>query len=401
MTGVEMHPERAATARRRFAADAQVRIEVADFLVASDERYDLIVGNPPYVSILGIEPEERTTYRAAYSSARGRFDLYQLFFEQALRQLRPGGRLVFITPEKYLYVEGARPLRALLARHRVEELHLAPEDTFGDLVTYPLITTVVSGESSAATTIRRRDGSVGRARLDTDDSWLARVLDLQSASGRLTLGDVALRVSCGAATGADQVFVLKESELPLELAAYAHPTIAGRRISPSGDLITDRVLLAPYDSVGRLIPERSLGALADYLKRPVQHELLTARTCVSRKRWYEFHDNFPIEAMRRPKLLCKDITAAPFFVVDEMGTIVPRHSVYYIVPAVAGDLPALAAYLNSPPAIAWLSANCQRAAKGFLRMQSSVLKRLPLPSSFVARVGSLAGALETSEARIA
>jgi hypothetical protein len=103
--------------------------------------------------------------------------------------------------------------------------------------------------------------------------------------------------------------------------------------------------------------------------------------------------------MLRPKILCKDITASPFFVVDRRGDIVPRHSVYYVVPADPADLEPLTAYLNSDEAGAWLRAHCQRAAKGYLRMQSHVLKRLPLPPSFNARLGALSAGVVQREAR--
>jgi adenine-specific DNA-methyltransferase len=66
---------------------------------------------------------------------------------------------------------------------------------------------------------------------------------------------------------------------------------------------------------------------------------------------------------------------------------VPRHSVYYIVPRRPDDLEALMEYLNSVIAREWLEAHCQRAANGFLRLQSHVLKRLPIPPSLGASVG--------------
>ena len=40
----------------------------------------------------------------------------------------------------------------------------------------------------------------------------------------------------------------------------------------------------------------------------------------------------------------------------------------------------LATYLNSPESRRWLVAHCQRATKGYLRMQSAILKKLPLPA---------------------
>jgi hypothetical protein len=69
--------------------------------------------------------------------------------------------------------------------------------------------------------------------------------------------------------------------------------------------------------------------------------------------------------------------------VDEVGDIVPRHSLYYLVPREAGHIQDLCEYLNSNTAVEWLMAHCQRAANGFIRLQSHILKRLPVPDKFV------------------
>ena len=81
----------------------------------------------------------------------------------------------------------------------------------------------------------------------------------------------------------------------------------------------------------------------------------------------------------QPKLLCKDITETPRFWADTTGEVVPRHSVYYIIPEDHVDLLELREHLNSAMSEAWLEANCQRAHNGYLRLQSRVLKELPLP----------------------
>ncbi len=64
----------------------------------------------------------------------------------------------------------------------------------------------------------------------------------------------------------------------------------------------------------------------------------------------------------------------------------PRHTVYYIVPKAGVDFEGLLAYLNSDAAITWLEANCQRAASGFYRLQSTVLKQLPVPLELVPQI---------------
>lgn len=61
----------------------------------------------------------------------------------------------------------------------------------------------------------------------------------------------------------------------------------------------------------------------------------------------------------------------------------PRHSVYYLVPNDPSRLQELCDYLNSDEVAAYLTAHCQRAANGFLRVQSHVLKQVPLPAELV------------------
>jgi SAM-dependent methyltransferase len=388
ITGVESDPQHLPTLRAKYAGVRAVSIEHADFLVDGRTSYDYIVGNPPYVPITALSEPEKARYRARYVTARGRFDLYLLFFEQALRHLAPGGRLVFITPEKYLYVETARPLRDLLARLHIEEIRLVREDTFGELVTYPTIT-VVGRARPGRTLAVRRDGSTVVVKLPPgQDSWLPLLQGGASRCGTVTLGDLCLRLSCGVATGADSVFVRPANDLDPALRPIGHPTIAGRELTPATtDLAPRFVILTPYGADGRLIPVEQLGALRRHLLSDDVRRRLLARTCVKRKPWYAFHETPPLRDILRPKILCKDISETPHFWVDRSGEIVPRHSVYYIVPREPAAIDVIASYLRSASAHEWLTRNCQRAAKGFLRLQSRVLQRLPVPDDIARAAG--------------
>lgn len=380
---VESDGQHLPAARKVAAGRPTVELERRDFLVDDARCFDFVIGNPPYVPITRLSEEEKAEYRKRYETAVGRFDLYILFFEQALRQLKPGGRLVFITPEKFLYVRTAGPLRRLLSSVSVEEIELVDEEAFPGLVTYPTITTVVNGPGGQPTRVVLRDGTVRKACLPEDGaSWLPPILNQQSpaAEGATTLGNVCIRVSCGVATGADEVFVHPEAAIAEGLKPFAYPTISGRELNGSADPIARRhAMLIPYDRHGQLVPFERLGALGKFLSRPGTRTLLEGRTCVRHKPWYAFHENPPLPDILRPKILCKDIGRTSRFWVDERGDIVPRHSVYYIVPKDPAQIGPLAEYLNSAAAQAWLAGHCQRAASGFLRLQSSVLRHLPLP----------------------
>lgn len=71
---------------------------------------DLVIGNPPW----GFDyPEsEKEHLRERFRTASGKcMESYDLFIEQAFRNLRDGGRLAFVLPEAALSVKAHRPVR--------------------------------------------------------------------------------------------------------------------------------------------------------------------------------------------------------------------------------------------------------------------------------------------------
>lgn len=385
IVGYESEPGRCSKAQQRFEHLRNVKIVRGDFLASSGAPFDYIIGNPPYVSITHLPTKEREDFRRRFFTAEGRFDLYLLFFEKALRLLNPNGRLVFITPEKFLYVNTAQSLRRILGNYFVREIEFISEETFGDLVTYPTITTVDSVvDLEAKTKVQLRNGAPRSVIFPQDGSSLQPLLNEYRSPGHsneITLQDICVRISCGVATGADAVYVHKARNLKPDLASYSYPTISGRDLSANGPAIRpNSSMLIPYDRDGKLLPLKQLGAFGAYLCEPDIRRKLEGRTCAQRKPWHAFHDSVPLPDILKPKLICKDITARPHFWIDYEGTIVPRHSAYYLVPIDSSKIESLCEFLNGPIAADWLQAHCQRASKGFLRLQSSVLKRLPLPA---------------------
>jgi len=395
IVGIEQNPERAQIARDRFAGHESVNIITGDYLRSElGEGFEYIVGNPPYVNLMQMSEGERNYYRQRFKCAAGRFDLYLLFFERALSQLDDAGRLVFVTPEKWLYVATASPLRDLLAHETVEYLDFMPENSFPGRVTYPVVTSVRKGGQSRAVQVTDRDGAQFHAEVRPlgGRPWWGPIHGHQdSGSGALRLADVCSRISAGIATGADRVFVLPSHNLAPDLSAYAYPTISGRELEVNRSGISvpaaTSYMLAPYDEEGSLLEERDLGPLGRYLKG--FRAYLTRRTCAKRKPWYAFHDSFPLTELRKPKILCKDITSHPRFWIDYTGEILPRHSVYYLIPRDQEMLEPLVEWLNSNEAATWLQAHCHRAANGFLRLQSRVLERMPIPEGLATAFSSI------------
>ena len=83
-------------------------------------KFDLIVGNPPYMKTEDIKhftPEEKKLYEKEhlYKSAHKQYDKYFLFIERALTLLKENGYLGYIVPSKLMKVGAARELRKIIS----------------------------------------------------------------------------------------------------------------------------------------------------------------------------------------------------------------------------------------------------------------------------------------------
>lgn len=84
-----------------------------DFFAYPDsEKFDTIIGNPPYVRFQDILPE--TKARLDMRLFDGRSNLFLFFIEKCVRHLNPGGELIFIVPRDFIKLTAARKLNAWL-----------------------------------------------------------------------------------------------------------------------------------------------------------------------------------------------------------------------------------------------------------------------------------------------
>ena len=85
----------------------------ADFFTYPEaEKFDTIIGNPPYVKARDIAPATRRHFASRLLD--GHANLYLHFIEKCVRHLNPGGELIFITPRDFLKATGAARLNTWL-----------------------------------------------------------------------------------------------------------------------------------------------------------------------------------------------------------------------------------------------------------------------------------------------
>ncbi len=105
-----------------------------------DEKFDFIIGNPPYVRIQNLNGRRELLQKKYITASSGSIDLYFCFFEQALKLLTENGRISFITPNSHFYSAAGRNLRNLLLPHLTKIVNFDHFQVFKDATAYTAIT---------------------------------------------------------------------------------------------------------------------------------------------------------------------------------------------------------------------------------------------------------------------
>jgi adenine-specific DNA-methyltransferase len=118
--GVEIHASSAEEGSRRVeAAGGLASVVVRDFFdFDTSDRFDAVVGNPPYIRYQDFSGEARGKSRAAALRAgveiNGLASSWAAFVVHSATFLAPGGRLGFVLPAELLSVNYAAPIRKFL-----------------------------------------------------------------------------------------------------------------------------------------------------------------------------------------------------------------------------------------------------------------------------------------------
>lgn len=197
---------------------ACIPLHQGDFFVFADSHlgaYDVIFGNPPYVSWKACDDSTKRAAANVKKRYQDKANLYYLFIDRCLDLLAPGGELVFIVPAEWAYTTTAQPLRSKMAAvgALTHVVHCGEEKLFSDAaVPAIMIFRFVAGQ---------RQGDVTYSQgLDAYRAGLTRTMELHDRLGRWMLLDASTArtvrqwgrlgdqyaVRVGLVTGADAAF---------------------------------------------------------------------------------------------------------------------------------------------------------------------------------------------------
>ena len=100
--------------------------------------FDVVIANPPYVDIKGLEPKYVKILFGLYLTATNRINLYSIFIDKSLDLLNNKGGLVFINPNSLLVNESYQKIRQKILPH-VSKLIKLPDDIFESAIVETMI----------------------------------------------------------------------------------------------------------------------------------------------------------------------------------------------------------------------------------------------------------------------
>lgn len=319
----------------------------------SENSFDVVIGNPPYVRVQGLKSNyenEAKLYEEKFVSATGNYDLYVLFMEQSFKMLNQKGKLSYILPHKFLISDFGSGIRGFLSENKAVEslLHFGSEMVFEDASTYTCIIKLShNNEKINFKSISPKDifkpfqyGSISYENLNSD-KWnlssnnIAKVLEKINLQP-LKVKDIFERIFSGIQTSGDDIYLLLETKDGLYSKALdkivevekglLKPMLKGEDISRYKNLKNRYFVIFPYI----LENEKAKPMSEDFIKEnyPNGYEYLKSNEEFLRGRekgkmdkdgWFLYIYPKSLDLVDVKKFVVPDITLGIQITIDNFG----------------------------------------------------------------------------------
>jgi adenine-specific DNA-methyltransferase len=345
-------------------------VRVCDSLEeAADERFDVVLGNPPYGRV-SLTSDQRARYaRSLYGHA----NLYGLFTDLALRWTKPGGLIAYLTPTSFLAGQYYSALRRLLAAEApplsIDFVH-ARKGVFEDVLQETLLA------------VYRKCGSARRARIHYLNVGSAAEATV-TKNGTIGLPATPSNPWLAPRTPAHGRLIARAEQMPSRLRDWGYSVSTGPLVwNRFKSQLTDQAIgpsVRPLIWAECVLPEGRF----EYRARKRQHTpffrlkpsdtwLIVTQPCVLVQR---------TTAKEQPRrLVAAELPAE--FIQKHSGVVVENH-LNMVWPNEASDIPpaVVAALLNSE-----VVDQLFRCINGSVAVSAFELESLPLPGA-----GKIAG----------
>jgi adenine-specific DNA-methyltransferase len=344
------------------------------FGLQNANRFDIVIGNPPYRRIQRLPDEQKSAYAEEnFRSYAGSGDIYLLFYERGLSLLKQGGYLSYITSNKWMRAAYGESFRRLLTGQAVHELlDFGDHQFFDNATTYVNIALIQRGKPTNTHTPRVNDlsrsydqGKTLRENLEAEVDYepmfaptsyvIARPAERRlkekiEAAGK-PLGQWDVRINRGILTGLNEAFVIDGARRAELIAADPRseeiivPLVRGKDLKRYRVDWKDLWLINAHNGVKkqgipRINVPKKYPAIYEHLKQ--------FRPAIENRQdqgdhWTNLRNCAYLADLRHPKIVYSEVVYDSAFVYDEKGYY-PEATSFYLI---GEDERYLTAVLNS------------------------------------------------------
>lgn len=350
----------------------------AEFVTSDFGQFEYVIVSPPHA--LARNLFDIAELRDRFPQLHGSATAATVFLLHALDHLTADGRLTILLPPRFLSSHADRQVRRLVAEeYRVAAIRPVEDDE----EPFSAFILVIDAAGSGPT-----ETPNGTVELPTSgENWGPAITGVSPPSDTdITLADVTDQIGPGIATGADDVFIMDHADLPPQIEdAWVYPIVGGSTLvgGVGAPIETPLRVICPYDEEGTIVPFDRLGeGVQAWLK--LHEDTLRSRASIEGRGtpWYGWTHRPPLKLLRRPKILTRDFATEIEFWLDEAGEVIPRRTVYYMIPDASTTLHELYDYLQSEDVRNWLEATSIGGDRGH-RMSMRDLQNLPVPEYLI------------------
>jgi len=379
--------------------------------VFADGGFDIVIGNPPYISLQNEGGSVGKPYeKADFSSFDRRGDIYCLFYEKGMQLLSPGGTLCFITSNKWMRAAYGEKLRGFLAEHTNPCLLIdfsgnkIFENATVDVNILLLEKAANAGQTEAVTLgkdFRLSAENLSlyvhqhatRTAFSSSESWVILSPIEESIRRKIEAVGTPLKewdisIYRGVLTGYNEAFIISTAKRDEILAncqteeerqrteALIRPILRGKDIKRYGYDWAGLWLINTHNGVKGELPPIDITLYPAIKAHLDSHWDRIARRSDQGIMPYNLRDCAYIKDFEKPKIIWKIIGSRLAFTIDINGIMV--NNACYIM---TGDsLMHILGFLNSAPLI-WYSeiTNMNKTGVGDAQVGAQNIKLFPVP----------------------
>lgn len=298
------------------------------------DKFDFIVGNPPYISYHDLTNNERVHLKKLYKScSSGLFDIYFAFIEWSLKHLSDIGELIYIVPNSIYKNSSGKVIRSMILPKLKMIMNYKREQVFQNVLTSVTIIHI-DNKIKTRNIIYINDDylskKISKYDLDSKDKWNFYSQDVNSVSYRF--GDY-FNVFNSVATLKNKIFISNDFSSKGELTIFNGKMVESNILrdacsiknmnnNKKGKIIfpykytNDKLICLDEDEMINIYPYTY-----NYLLNNKKNLLSCERDKSSR--WYEFGRSQGLQKLNQEKLLMSRIFTKKIQVYELSSNQIP------------------------------------------------------------------------------